>query len=69
MMESVKDVLPNLGIAPAAGKATTEAVKQKTSGMTPLPRIAIVASTAVATAVDTEIVLEQGKQVIEKKSS
>jgi hypothetical protein len=63
-LEGLKDVGPNLGVAPAAGKAGVEVLKQ-TNGMAPLSRMAIVGSSAAATAAGTKLGLDLGKQAID----
>lgn len=61
-----KDIAPNLGIGTAAGKAAAEVLKH-TSGMAIVPRIAVVGSTALATAAGTKIGIELGKAAMENK--
>jgi hypothetical protein len=57
-----KDIGPNLGIGAAAGKVASEAFKA-TGGLPVVPRIAVVGSTALATAAGTKIGIELGKAV------
>src|SRR5882762_9247652 len=64
VMEGIKDVGPKLGIAAAAGKAATEAIKH-TGGMAPLPRLIAVGSAAFVTAAGTTIGMGLGKAAIE----
>jgi len=59
-----KDIVPNLGIGAAAGKAAAEAFKH-TSGMPTVPRIAVVGSTALVTAAGTKVGLELGKYAMD----
>ena len=60
VMEGIKDVAPKLGVAAAAGKAASEAIKH-TGGMSPLPRALSVGGAALVTAVGTTVGLELGK--------
>jgi hypothetical protein len=57
IMSGVKDLGPNLGIGAAVGKIGSEIIKH-TAGMAPAPRIAMVGTTALATAAGTKIVIE-----------
>jgi hypothetical protein len=66
VVAGAKDIAPNLGIGAAAGKAAAEAFKH-TSGMATVPRIAVVGSTALATAAGTKIGIELGKATTENK--
>lgn len=56
-MDGVTNIAPNLGIGAAVGKAAGEAFKH-TGGMAPVPRIAVVGTTALATAAGTKIGLD-----------
>jgi hypothetical protein len=66
IMSGVKDLGPNLGIGAAVGKIGSEIIKH-TAGMAPAPRIAMVGTTALATAAGTKIGIELGKALIENK--
>ena len=68
LVVGVTDTLgsPNLGIGAAVGKVASETFKH-TSGMAPLARIAMVGSTAIATAAGTKIGIDLGKALIENK--
>jgi flavodoxin len=66
IMSGVKDLGPNLGIGAAVGKVGSEIIKH-TAGMAPAPRIAMVGTTALATAAGTKIGIELGKALIENK--
>ena len=57
-------MVPQLGLATAAGKAAAEAIKQ-TSGMSPIPRLLIVGGAAFVTAVGTSLGMELGKAATE----
>jgi hypothetical protein len=60
VVEGIKEVAPQLGIAAAAGKVAAETIKQ-TGGMAPVPRILTVGSAAFVTAVGTSVGLAIGK--------
>ena len=62
--EGIKEVVPKLGVASAAGSAAKAAVKH-TTGMAPLPRAIVVGSVTLATAAGTSIGIELGKAVTE----
>jgi hypothetical protein len=66
--EVILDNAPNLGIGAAVGKVAAEAFKH-TGGMAPVPRIAVVGTTALATAAGTKIGLDplRGKALMENK--
>ena len=68
IMSGVKDLGPNLGIGAAVGKIGSEIIKH-TAGMAPAPRIAMVGTTALATAAGTKIGIESlgSKALIENK--
>lgn len=68
MMEGVKDVAPKLGVAAAAGKVAAEAFKH-TSGMAPIPRIAVVGGAVSSNEGSTSIGLELGKRASENKKA
>lgn len=53
----VTDIAPNLGIGAAVGKVASE-VFRHTGGMAPVPRVAMVGSTALVTAAGSKIGLE-----------
>jgi hypothetical protein len=63
----VTDIGPNLGIGAAVGKVAAEAFKH-TGGMAPAPRVAIVGTTALATAAGTKIGIELGKALMKNKN-
>ena len=63
----VTDIAPNLGIGAAVGKVAAEAFKH-TGGMAPAPRVAIVGTTALATAAGTKIGIELGKALMQNKN-
>ena len=65
-MVGLKDVAPKLGVAAAAGKAATEAIKH-TGGMAPVPRLLDIGSAAFVTAAGTSLGLELGKAATENK--
>ena len=67
-MSGVKDLGPNLGIGAAVGKIGSEIIKH-TAGMAPAPRIAMVGTTALATAAGTKIGIEslRSKALIDNK--
>jgi len=68
IMSGVKDLGPNLGIGAAVGKIGSEIIKH-TAGMAPAPRIAMVGTTALATAAGTKIGIEslRRKALIDNK--
>lgn len=59
---------PDLGIGAAVGKVAAEAFKQ-TGGMAPAPRIALIGSTALATAAATKFGLGLGQAFIKNKKN
>jgi len=63
----VTDIAPNLGIGAAVGKVAAEAFKH-TGGMAPVSRVAIIGSTALATAAGTKIGLGLGEAFIKNKN-
>jgi hypothetical protein len=62
VVEGIKDVAPQIGIAAAAGKVAAETIKH-TSGMAPVARLAAIGSAAIVTAAGTSLGLELGKAV------
>jgi hypothetical protein len=63
----VTDIAPNLGIGAAVGKVASE-VFRHTGGMAPVPRVAMVGSTALATAAGTKIGIELGRALMVNKN-
>jgi len=66
IVSGVKDLGPNLGIGAAVGKIGSEVIKN-TSGMAPAPRMLMVGTSALATAVGTKVGIELGKALMENK--
>ena len=63
----VTNIAPNLGIGAAVGKVAAEAFKHS-GGMAPAPRVAIVGTTALATAAGTKIGIELGKTLMQNNN-
>jgi hypothetical protein len=63
----VTDIAPNLGIGAAVGKVASEVIRH-TGGMAPVPRVAMVGSTALATAAGTKIGIELGRALMVNKN-
>jgi hypothetical protein len=68
ILEGIKDVGPQIGVAAAAGKAAAETVKH-TIGMHPLPRAITVGSVAFATAAGTALGIKLGKAATANKET
>lgn len=66
LMVGATDIAPNLGTGAAVGKVAAEALKH-TGGISAVPRIALVGSTALVTAAGTKIGIELGKLSMENK--